>query len=222
MGEQAMMVVEYRRASARRRARKLYHKDPVAGREKSRAWRKRNPDKALAYHIKYHKENATSRNSKARERRSKDPERARARAAEWKRKNPGRVRELRVTYNQKNRARVQELRRKWKNDNRDKSVVYECRRRSIIAGIENTLTISEWRFVLREYGWSCCYCGEGDAKMTMDHLVPVLLGGATSKYNIAPACQSCNSAKGTKTTAEFLWWRAKQGDHRACRMRIGA
>ena len=43
----------------------------------------------------------------------------------------------------------------------------------------------------------CYYCGkrfEPD-ELTMDHIVPIIRGGKTTKGNIVPCCKGCNSKK---------------------------
>ncbi len=43
----------------------------------------------------------------------------------------------------------------------------------------------------------CHYCGAKVAPrdLTMDHLVPLVRGGTSTKQNIVPACKECNSRK---------------------------
>lgn len=43
----------------------------------------------------------------------------------------------------------------------------------------------------------CYYCGcqVGAEKLTLDHIVPLVRGGKTSKSNCVPACKECNSRK---------------------------
>jgi hypothetical protein len=42
----------------------------------------------------------------------------------------------------------------------------------------------------------CHYCGA--PATTRDHIVPSSLGGFTRPFNLVPACQPCNTAKGAK------------------------
>lgn len=51
--------------------------------------------------------------------------------------------------------------------------------------------------VLRRDGHRCRYCGgcAPDVKLTVDHVVPETLGGATVPENLVAACESCNSGK---------------------------
>ena len=58
---------------------------------------------------------------------------------------------------------------------------------------------------LRKSGWwkrkcsqgKCYFCGKnvGPQELTMDHIVPVIRGGRSTKSNIVPACKDCNSKK---------------------------
>jgi 5-methylcytosine-specific restriction endonuclease McrA len=56
-------------------------------------------------------------------------------------------------------------------------------------------------------GFACAYCGatvEGDARLTLDHVVPCELGGTNDASNLVTACLSCNSAKQDATTREWF------------------
>ena len=43
----------------------------------------------------------------------------------------------------------------------------------------------------------CHYCGAqvGAHALTMDHLVPIIRGGRSTRGNVVPACKTCNNAK---------------------------
>lgn len=51
----------------------------------------------------------------------------------------------------------------------------------------------------------CYYCGGSFSKdeLSMDHKVPVVRGGRTSKSNVVVSCKSCNSQKKYLTDIEF-------------------
>lgn len=61
-------------------------------------------------------------------------------------------------------------------------------------------------------GRRCTYCADG-APTTVDHVVPLIRGGTNWEGNLAPACRSCNSSKGTQLLVE---WRSV----RATRLRL--
>lgn len=73
-------------------------------------------------------------------------------------------------------------------------------------GRNGTLTSKQWRDACEAFNNTCAYCG-AETNLTMEHVVPVASGGATSVDNIIPACQSCNSSKGKKDMIE--WYTAQ-------------
>ncbi|MEU4005616.1 HNH endonuclease signature motif containing protein [Streptomyces albidoflavus] len=59
-------------------------------------------------------------------------------------------------------------------------------------------------------GDPCVYCG--GVSGTVDHVTPVRRGGTDRADNLAPACQSCNSVKGTRSLlAALLYMQNKPG-----------
>lgn len=51
----------------------------------------------------------------------------------------------------------------------------------------------------------CHYCGAavGAKALTMDHVVPIIRGGLSTKGNVVPACKACNTAKRHRLGFEF-------------------
>lgn len=51
----------------------------------------------------------------------------------------------------------------------------------------------------------CYYCGGifPASEITMDHVVPLIRGGKSTKGNIVPACKACNNAKKHKLPIEW-------------------
>lgn len=51
----------------------------------------------------------------------------------------------------------------------------------------------------------CYYCGRKfpPSQLTMDHIIPLIRGGKSTKSNIVPACKECNSKK--KYLLPFEW-----------------
>jgi 5-methylcytosine-specific restriction endonuclease McrA len=46
-------------------------------------------------------------------------------------------------------------------------------------------------------GGKCYYCGREapPRELTMDHIVPIIRGGNSTKNNVVPACKECNNKK---------------------------
>ena len=64
---------------------------------------------------------------------------------------------------------------------------------------------TEWWKTLKAAG-ICHYCGQkvGAENLTMDHVIPVVRGGSSTKGNIVPACSDCNRDKKTAIPAEQI------------------
>lgn len=81
----------------------------------------------------------------------------------------------------------------WIRNNRDRanltSRLKKQRRRA--AGV---LTPDDWNLVLEIYGAACLKCGKDE--VTIDHIIPVIDGGANLIGNVQPLCGKCNSSKG--------------------------
>lgn len=59
------------------------------------------------------------------------------------------------------------------------------------------LRASQWWKRKRSEG-VCHHCGGTfpPRDLTMDHLVPVIRGGKSTKGNVVPSCKACNTARG--------------------------
>jgi len=60
-------------------------------------------------------------------------------------------------------------------------------------GLPGTLTVGQWLAILDDHGWQCSYCG-GPFE-SIEHQVPLHMGGGTTKENCRPACISCNDLR---------------------------
>jgi hypothetical protein len=76
--------------------------------------------------------------------------------------------------------------------------------------------------ILRRDNFACRYCGATapDAPLTVDHVIPVALGGGDEPNNLVTACADCNSGKASVPpdaeivadvdAAALLWARAME------------
>lgn len=60
--------------------------------------------------------------------------------------------------------------------------------------------------VLRRDGHACRYCGAAapDVKLTVDHVIPVALGGGDEPNNLVTACHDCNAGKSSTSPDERI------------------
>lgn len=74
-----------------------------------------------------------------------------------------------------------------------------------IIRIQKYIRIRQWEAVLnkenifRRDNYTCQYCGTKTSPLTVDHIIPKVLGGKESWTNLVTACVSCNNRKGDRT-----------------------
>jgi 5-methylcytosine-specific restriction endonuclease McrA len=61
-----------------------------------------------------------------------------------------------------------------------------------------SLKVSEWKDVLKKYGSKCLYPGCDSYDITMDHVIPLKLGGTHTPDNVQPLCRNHNSQKSAR------------------------
>lgn len=106
---------------------------------------------------------------------------------------------------QKNWARVNrnrlagQRRGRYRNspNAREQSRIRRSHRRAAMRAVDSDFTAEQWRAIKAAYQHRCAYCGER-RPLTIEHVVPISLGGPHTASNIIPACLSCNSSKGAR------------------------
>lgn len=117
------------------------------------------------------------------------------------------IKQYRETPERKERHR--EWMKQWRIENHDKAcqigrrhykkhvqqyLEHNRKRKVRILGVNCTLTQQEWEAIKIKYGNKCLACGTTE-NISMDHIVPIALGGTHSADNVQPLCRSCNSKK---------------------------
>jgi 5-methylcytosine-specific restriction endonuclease McrA len=70
-------------------------------------------------------------------------------------------------------------------------------------------TFEEWLALLEFYGHRCLRCGSRES-LSVDHVIPLSLGGSNSIDNIQPLCERCNSLK-SDTIADYRPSHSREG-----------
>ena len=123
-------------------------------------------------------------------------EQAKRNAQNWNRRNPEKVKAARRKHYENHREEKAAYVRTWRRANREKCRQYEHASRTRKAENGGSHTVEEWLALCAAYDGKCACCGAEE--QTLDHIVPVLLGGSNDIENIQPLCRSCNSSKGAK------------------------
>jgi 5-methylcytosine-specific restriction endonuclease McrA len=72
-----------------------------------------------------------------------------------------------------------------------------ARRRAQKLSAEGDIAVEEFEALCEKYGHACLRCGDREALLTPDHVVPLSLG-ANLTENIQPLCGNRNSWKNVK------------------------
>lgn len=118
----------------------------------------------------------------------------------WLAKNTSYERERarrRYKNDSKYRARTRASSIKWSKKNPAYYALAAHNRRALAAKAGRMVTREQWDVIVEVYRCRCAYCG-AKAKLTVDHVVALSKGGTHAPANLAPACKSCNSKKGTR------------------------
>lgn len=89
---------------------------------------------------------------------------------------------------------------RWELDNRDIRKSIKQRRRARLRSAPGSFTGDEWVALCELYDFTCLGCLKrvGYNFLTVDHVVPLSMGGTNWLYNLQPLCGSCNSSKHAK------------------------
>ena len=152
-------------------------------------WLKLNPERVRFYQRKHD----AVRNVARKERRKSDPI--------WRRYRQ----EHEALYRECNRMRIRKASQRWRRAHPDRVNNYTRITRARRRTNGGDLTIQQWLEIKTNYQYRCAICNisENERPLTMDHIIPVLHGGQTTKTNIQPLCQSCNSRKFTNFPAQM-------------------
>lgn len=98
----------------------------------------------------------------------------------------------------KHRERYRAQGRAWWSSQKAKVAAIKHRRRARLKSNGGSYTAAEWAAMLEWFGYCCLSCG-AMSDLTVDHVIPLALGGANLIANLQPLCRSCNSQKHAHT-----------------------
>ncbi|AST15261.1 HNH endonuclease [Streptomyces phage Samisti12] len=174
--------------------------------------REANPDKFRQYEREWTERNREKKNAQARARRAVNPEpnreatrrwrlanpdKVKQKNHEWHKNNPEAAREKNRRWHQSNPERRKENTRRWVENNRDivrgNNARYFAAKR---AGTVEPLP-RDYMTIVKDFYGNVCLNPEctSDSILTLDHIVPLYLGGEHSFRNFQILCKSCNSSK---------------------------
>lgn len=207
------------------RRREKYAANPEPTRESTRRWRQENPDKVREYDKRKYERHRERIREYERMRYLLNREAYIARAARWKEDNRDRYNELTRTRRAANPEHTREQARKHQARQRElHPEVLKARFEAWAKSPRGRAWFAGNRFRRRNaplteeaMAWLeslenplCTYCGE--PADTIDHIVPIVRGGDSSRENLTPACMDCNRKKRAMSVEAFLRLLEKERD----------
>ena len=186
-----------------------------------KAWREANPDKMKELRVSWRETNKEHMKEYGKSYRENNVDKERIRhkiygesnkekiavtSKLWAVKNKERIAVTSKNWREENRDRMNTLCRNWRKENPDKQIITLHKYRSRKKKLPNTLTDKQWEFCQTKFDKCCAYCGN-NAKLTVEHFIPVSKSGELTINNIIPICKRCNSSKNNK---DFFDWYPKQ------------
>lgn len=174
--------------------KKRYNENTEKVKNINKNWAKNNPQKNNERQKRYkaaHPEKSKEYYQRTKEAQSKY-------SKEWYQKNKDAALIRQKKYREENIEAVKERGKNWAKNNRERIKVIQQNRKASLRGDGGKITKKQWEDLCNKYGNRCLCCGRDDLKLTIDHVVPVKLGGRNVIDNIQPLCGSCNSRKGAK------------------------
>jgi 5-methylcytosine-specific restriction endonuclease McrA len=174
-------------------------------------WRQKNKDKISEQNRRYHRQHRDEIAEKQREYYKKRKDELNAEKKLWRLKNIERCRdrdrqyyldhrderlEWQKTYADRHRDEIARYQQAYRIAHPEKTVNHNAKRRTAIG--DGELSKQQWLNLMRSIGWRCFYCGcpvFTSAVRTIDHVVPLSLGGPHHVGNLVPACRKCNLSK---------------------------
>lgn len=124
----------------------------------------------------------------------------------WSQENRHVVRAVGYRYFTKNKTKVHKRNKIYRQNNMDKVLFWNGKRRVAKRNIEGSHTLEQWLELRKNTNGICPKCKKnvGLKKLTKDHIVPISKKGTDNIDNIQPLCKQCNSSKRELNSTKYI------------------
>lgn len=158
----------------------------------ARAWKKANPDKVKKHQDKWYAKRAFVSHACNKRWRANNPEAFKAKTDAWRKANPEKCRQSVKDWETRNPKRAIKVKAASKQNRRT---------RVTLSG--GSCTGDDIANLYLRQNSLCAGCGK-QTKLTVDHIMPIYLGGSSNIENLQLLCMPCNRSKGRKHPEEWL------------------
>lgn len=175
-----------------------------------RQWAEKNKEYAKQRWASYYAKNCERLRGKQRQRRLEDPEKCKRYCRDWHRRNKAKASAAYKAWKDSNIEKARQRTREWRALNPEtsklSSIASQAKRRTANRRALMGATPSQIRQRKKLFGECCAYCG-ASTQITIDHVLPIKIGGLDESSNLVPACRRCNSSKSAKLVED--WYKSQ-------------
>lgn len=168
-------------------------------------YHQRHPEVAEARCNRWRQSNRDRVNEVARNNYRKHPEHSKAIQRKYVKSHPDKVYERQKSYHSQSwvREHYRNLQNLWrKTDRGRKSLLLSLqKRRTHAENVINDLTDTDISLLLEVQDGKCAKCKRlfsDELRYTLDHILPLSMGGGLTRRNVQLLCKSCNSSKNAR------------------------
>ena len=151
---------------------------------------------------KYYESNKQKVIQRAKEYGDAFPEKSRSAKIKWREANKDKIAASNKARYLSNKERHYRNTYRWREENPDKYRAIWVNRRARVAATGGKLSGDEIKKIIVRQKGKCAACG-ARSKLTMDHIMPLALGGSGDVSNFQGLCLSCNCQKNAKHPIDF-------------------
>jgi 5-methylcytosine-specific restriction endonuclease McrA len=178
--------------------------NPEKAKENLRNWVV-DPERRRATQLSYRERNRELSAAKSAEYRAANPEKSRAAVRRWRAENPDKSKRLAAEYRAENPELNRQRANAWAKLNPEKTRVIQQNRRARKIKSGGSLSPNLAKRLLALQRGRCACCGASlSAGYHLDHITPLVAGGANEDWNIQLLTPRCNSTKASKDPVAFM------------------
>ena len=175
----------------------------------NKQYRKNKKEKTKEYNKQYYNNNKEYHKKYNKQYRKNNKEELSEYHKQYKKNNKECLKQYYQEYYQEHKEEIKEYKKQYYKDNPDKVFNQSTKRRLLEEKQGNGITKEQWLEMMEFFDWKCAYSGIQLNKnnRSIDHIIPISLGGENEIWNLIPMLKSYNSSKHTD---DMIDWYIKQ------------